>query len=117
MEHARKIVCDPRSASDPGRRMSCVAASPAGPAAADGCEPGSRSDFNGDGFSDTVVADPYATVGGAAEAGRVIVLYGDADGRIGEGARDTIAQGRTASRARPSRRPLRLRARRRRHRL
>jgi len=60
---------------------------------ADGCENGVESDFNGDGFSDTVVADPYATVNGHAQAGRVIVLYGDADGRIGEGAtRDTLSQ-------------------------
>ena len=62
-------------------------------AAADGCSPGMKSDFNGDGFSDAVVADPYATVGGAAQAGRVIVLYGDGDGRIGEGARGVVSQG------------------------
>ena len=62
-------------------------------AAADGCEPGLESDFNGDGRSDTVIADPYATVAGVAGAGRVIVLYGDADGLIGEGARDVVAQG------------------------
>ena len=51
------------------------------------------SDFNGDGRTDTVIADPYATVGGVAEAGRVIVLYGDSDGLIGEGARNVVAQG------------------------
>jgi hypothetical protein len=62
-------------------------------AAADGCEPGFSTDFNGDGFSDTVAADPYATVGTVAEAGRVIVLYGDDDDRIGEGDRGTIFQG------------------------
>ncbi|HSU34616.1 MAG TPA: hypothetical protein VLJ88_03050 [Propionibacteriaceae bacterium] len=62
-------------------------------AAADGCEPGFSTDFNGDGFSDTVVADPYATVGTVAEAGRVIVLYGDDDGRIGEGDRAELFQG------------------------
>ena len=33
-------------------------------AAADGCETGVESDFNGDGRTDTVVADPYATVNG-----------------------------------------------------
>ena len=60
---------------------------------ADGYDNGFESDFNGDGFSDTVVADPYATVGGHAQAGQVIVLYGDADGRIGEGAtRGTLSQ-------------------------
>ena len=52
-----------------------------------GCQTGAQSDFNGDGYSDAVVADPYATVDGQAEAGRVIVLYGDSDGRIGEGGR------------------------------
>ena len=45
-------------------------------AAADGCEAGfSQSDFNGDGCSDAVVADPYATVGGVGTgrpAGRVL---------------------------------------------
>ena len=61
-------------------------------AAADGCSPGVKSDFNGDGRSDTVVGDPYATVGGQAQAGRVIVLYGDADGRIGEGSRGVVSQ-------------------------
>ncbi|HEY5788433.1 MAG TPA: VCBS repeat-containing protein [Microlunatus sp.] len=62
-------------------------------AAAEGCSPGLRSDFNGDGRSDTAVADTYATVNGQVQAGRVIVLYGDADGRIGEGAKGTVAQG------------------------
>jgi hypothetical protein len=52
-----------------------------------------ESDFNGDGYSDAVVGDPYATVSGEAEAGRVVVLYGDSDGRIGEGARGTVSQG------------------------
>ena len=71
-------------------------------AAADGCEEGFSTDFNGDGFSDTVVADPYATVGTVAEAGRVIVLYGDDDGRIGEGDRGTIFQGGASVGTRPS---------------
>ena len=62
-------------------------------AAADGCSAGMRSDFNGDGRSDTVVADPYATVNGQSQAGRVIVLYGDADGRVGEGSRGVVSQG------------------------
>ena len=69
-----------------------VAAAQPASAAADGCEQGLESDFNGDGRSDAVVADPYAMVAGMAEAGRVIVLYGDADGLIGEGARDVVAQ-------------------------
>lgn len=62
-------------------------------ATADGCSPGVQSDFNGDGYSDAAVADPYATVAGHIGAGRVIVLYGDNDGRVGEGARGVVAQG------------------------
>ena len=61
-------------------------------AAADGCAAGVRSDFNGDGRSDTVVGDPFATVDGQAGAGRVTVFYGDDDGRIGEGARGIVSQ-------------------------
>jgi len=59
-----------------------------------GCADGVESDFNGDGFSDTVVADPYATVAGVSEAGRVGVFYGADDGRIGEGGRAVVNQGR-----------------------
>lgn len=61
--------------------------------AADGCEPGVLSDVNGDGWSDAVIGDPQATIGAAAQAGRLVVLYGDADGRVGEGARDALWQG------------------------
>ena len=60
---------------------------------ADGCDAGVRSDFNGDTRTDTVVGDPSATVDGQSEAGRVIVLYGDADGLVGEGSRDSLWQG------------------------
>ena len=49
-------------------------------------------DLNGDGFEDAVVGDPYATVSGKAEAGTVTILFGDADGRTGEGGRRTITQ-------------------------
>lgn len=62
-------------------------------AAADGCASGLEADFNGDNRSDTVVADPAATVNGQAGAGRLIVLYGDADGLVGEGPRDVLWQG------------------------
>lgn len=62
-------------------------------AAADGCAAGVRSDFNGDNRTDTVVGDPDATVDGQAGAGRLIVLYGDADGLVGEGVRDVLWQG------------------------
>jgi hypothetical protein len=58
-----------------------------------GCDVGVRSDFNGDGYSDAVVADPYASLGAFPEVGRVTVLYGDSDGRIGEGLRDSFVQG------------------------
>ncbi|MET0693389.1 MAG: FG-GAP repeat protein, partial [Propionibacteriaceae bacterium] len=51
------------------------------------------SDFNGDGWSDAAVADPYATVAGVIEAGRVQVLYGDSDARVGQGARGLVRQG------------------------
>ena len=66
---------------------------PGATAAADGCSPGSTSDFNGDGFADAVVADSAATVSGRVNAGRLVVFYGDSDGRIGEGARRVVQQG------------------------
>lgn len=62
-------------------------------ASADSCAAGMRSDFNGDGRSDALVGDPGATVNGQAGAGRIVVLYGDADGLVGEGARSVLWQG------------------------
>jgi Domain of unknown function (DUF1929)/FG-GAP repeat len=53
---------------------------------------GASSDFNGDGFSDAVVADPYADPGGVADAGQLTVLYGNS-GTIGGGSVDTLVQG------------------------
>ena len=53
----------------------------------------SALDLNADGYDDAVVGDPYATVAGRAEAGAVVVLYGDGDGRVGEGRRLLITQG------------------------
>ncbi|WP_375426364.1 hypothetical protein [uncultured Friedmanniella sp.] len=58
----------------------------------------SQTDINGDGFGDTVVGNPYATVDGRAEAGAVTVLFGDADRRIGEGVRRVITQADGGSR-------------------
>ena len=59
---------------------------PASAAVPDGClTTRSASDFNGDGYDDAAVGDPYATVNGRAEAGAVTVLLGGADGRIGPG--------------------------------
>ena len=75
-----------------------VAASLAAPvtiahAEADSCPPGMETDFNGDNRADTVVGDPFATVDGQAGAGRLIVLYGDNDGLVGQGLRDVLWQG------------------------
>jgi hypothetical protein len=56
---------------------------------------GASSDFNGDGFSDAVVADPYADPGGVADAGQVTVLYGNST-TIGGGSVDTLVQGSDA---------------------
>jgi hypothetical protein len=57
-----------------------------------GCSQAQRNhlDLNGDGFDDAVVGDPYATVNGKAEAGAIVVLFGDADGRIGEGSQRRV---------------------------
>ncbi len=63
------------------------------PPQTDECPAGYPSDFNADGRADVVVGDPYATVAGQSRAGRVVVLYGDADGRIGEGERGLVSQG------------------------
>jgi hypothetical protein len=66
---------------------------PPAAAAVDDCRTtSSASDFNGDGYDDAAVGDPYATVDGKPEAGRVTVLLGDQDGRIGEGERVIITQ-------------------------
>ncbi len=53
---------------------------------------GAPSDFNGDGFSDAVVADPYADPGGVNDAGQVTVRYGNS-GTIGGGSVDILVQG------------------------
>lgn len=53
---------------------------------------GAASDFDGDGYSDAVVADPYADPGGVTDAGQVTVLYGKSD-TIGGGSVDTLVQG------------------------
>src|SRR5690348_12250214 len=58
------------------------------------CSSTSPSDFNGDGFIDVAVADPEASVGGAAQAGAVHIRYGVA-GKIGGGADTTLTQADT----------------------
>ena len=42
-------------------------------------------DFNGDGYQDLAIGVPYETVGGAANAGTVYVLYGGPTGLRGSG--------------------------------
>ena len=53
---------------------------------------GKASDFNGDGSSDAVVADPYADPGGVSDAGQITVLYGGS-GIIGGQSADVLVQG------------------------
>jgi hypothetical protein len=74
--------------------ISCLLLHPsASSASADGCgTTSSASDYNGDGFDDAAVGDPYATVAGVAEAGAVTVLLGEADGRVGEGGREVLTR-------------------------
>lgn len=77
--------------------VTCLLFAPPGPASAVGAEDGcsttrSTSDFDGDGFDDAVVGDPYATVGGVPQAGAVTVLLGGADGRIGGSAKTVITR-------------------------
>ena len=50
------------------------------PAAAATCTGGASSDFNGDGVTDTVIADPDATVNGVKNAGLVRVVLGGGKG-------------------------------------
>jgi hypothetical protein len=59
----------------------------------EGCEPSVGSDLDGDGFPDVAVADPTATVGGAAGAGRIVVSFGTRDGVPGGGRSTVVAQG------------------------
>jgi galactose oxidase-like protein/FG-GAP repeat protein len=54
---------------------------------------GASSDFNGDGNSDAVVADPYADPGGVTDAGQITVLYGSNTSTIGGGSVDILKQG------------------------
>lgn len=50
------------------------------PAAAATCTAGTSTDFNGDGVTDTVIADPDATVNGVKKAGVVRVVLGGGKG-------------------------------------
>ncbi len=50
--------------------------------AAGTCAGGTSSDFNGDGVTDTVIADPQATVDGATRAGLVRVVLGGGKGDV-----------------------------------
>ncbi|QKV93603.1 FG-GAP repeat protein [Streptomyces sp. NA02950] len=51
-----------------------------------------RDDFNGDGYADLVTATPKAPVGGEANAGQVVVVYGSANG-VSPSRSTTITQG------------------------
>jgi hypothetical protein len=61
--------------------------SPAAAATAS-CSTAGRSDFNGDGFDDAAVGDPF----GNGDAGSVTVLYGGSDGVIGSAGGDRLTQ-------------------------
>ncbi|WP_330246266.1 VCBS repeat-containing protein [Streptomyces sp. NBC_00562] len=66
-------------------------------AAAATCTGGTSTDFNGDGVTDTVVADPNATVNGAKQAGLVRVVLGGGKG-IFEISQATAGMGATPER-------------------
>ncbi|MFI1015053.1 VCBS repeat-containing protein [Streptomyces sp. NPDC020965] len=63
----------------------------AAPAKATPSKPKVASDFNGDGYGDLVVNQNAGTVGGKAEAGAVVVLYGSKDG-VNPAKRQVITQ-------------------------
>ena len=91
MNHRRRLVVVPTIGGLAA--TACLMLTPSASAAANGCNVSSSvSDYNGDGYDDAAVGDPYATVNGKAQAGAVTVLFGDADGRIGEGGRKVFTQ-------------------------
>ena len=90
MNHRRRLVVIPTIGGLAA--TACLMLTPSASAAANGCNTSSISDYNGDGYDDAAVGDPYATVNGKAQAGAVTVLFGDADGRIGEGGRKVFTQ-------------------------
>jgi len=75
-----------------GALIAPFVATPTATAAIIPCNERSYRDLNGDGYKDAVVGDPYATVEGKVKAGTVTVLFGNAVGRIGEGARRVLTQ-------------------------
>lgn len=92
MTTARRLVLLPAVGGLAASACLCLLPTPAA-AAAVGCPTTARvRDFNGDGYDDAAVGDPYATVGGVREAGAVTLLLGDADGLIGEGGREVITR-------------------------
>lgn len=91
MNHRRRLAVIPTIGGLAA--TACLILTPTASAAANGCNvTSSVSDYNGDGYDDAAVGDPYATVNGKARAGAVTVLFGDADGRIGEGGRKVFTQ-------------------------
>jgi FG-GAP repeat protein len=91
VNHRRRLVVIPTIGGLAA--TACLMLAPPASAAATGCNvTSSASDYNGDGYDDVAIGDPYATVNGQKQAGKVTVMLGDADGRIGDGDRVTITQ-------------------------
>lgn len=92
MKIIRRLTLLPTAGGLAASACLCFLPTPAVAAAVSCPVTASVSDFNGDGYDDAAVGDPYATVGGVRQAGAVTVLLGDADGRVGEGRREVITR-------------------------
>lgn len=77
-------VAAPAAQAAPPSSIGTVHAAPAAGTA-------KKADFNGDGFADTAVAAPSATVGGKAGAGYVGVVYGSKSG-VNRASKQVISQ-------------------------
>lgn len=73
-----------------GGAIALTEASPA--AAADGCDDGVETDYNGDGYPDLAVGDPSATVDGKANAGTLTISYGSSSSNVGGGTQETLTE-------------------------
>ena len=74
--HRRRIVIPAVTSLAAAAGLLLPAAAYAGPP--NGCANASQSDFNGDGYEDAVVGDPYATVNGKTRAELTPLLIQDA---------------------------------------
>lgn len=94
MNHHRRPVVTPTIAGLASlATLACLfQVTPASAAVSNCTNTTGASDFNGDGYDDAVVGDPYAIVDNTFEAGAVTVLFGTADGRIGGGGQKVITQ-------------------------